>query len=310
MAPTPTAPIVQGAVASPPRPGHRAVQRQPGRAALAARLPWRDLLPLRSWFSDSAWRQGWIGVFLAAALAPSALSHLTENDLDIHRTAWGYALYFALLWLVAIFALLRPEPQDPWLLVRVVAFTAVAVWLAIQLEKHWAPTNTHSLVGMTLGVGLPEEFAKALPVFLFLFLGGRNWSTRTYIFVGVVSGLGFGVKEGVLYSSLYAQNSDFFTATSFASAETWRLLTDGLWHACTAGITAYFIGLASLLRKAAVPLIAFGLILTSVLHGMNDAWSNGWPSFAVTALIVFIFVGYVRNGDAIVAKLRSQGGIS
>jgi hypothetical protein len=69
------------------------------------------------------------------ATAPFVLLHLTADDADITRAAWGYALYFGLLWLLGMRALIRPETQSKWLLGRVVAFTAVAgVALAIALE--------------------------------------------------------------------------------------------------------------------------------------------------------------------------------
>ena len=79
----------------------------------------------------------------------------------------------------------------------------------------------------------------------------------------------------------------------------WRLLTDGLFHACTAAITCYFIGLAVKNPRWQVQLIAFGLGMTSLLHGVSDRYSDGWGQVAVAAILLFIFIGYVLSGDRI-----------
>jgi RsiW-degrading membrane proteinase PrsW (M82 family) len=65
------------------------------------------------------------------------------------------------------------------------------------------------------------------------------------------------------------------------------------------GSPAYFIGVAHWYRKAAWALIAIGLALTAVLHGLYNASSNNWLGALVAACIVFLFLGYVRSGDEI-----------
>ena len=55
-----------------------------------------------------------------------------------------------------------------------------------------------SLFGFTLGVGLCEEFIKLIPATGLMKPGGNDW--RGACVLGLASGIGFGVAEGVMYS--------------------------------------------------------------------------------------------------------------
>lgn len=287
-------------------------QRAPAPTEQLARLtehvqsvPLASLIPLRAWFVDGSWRRGYLGVFLLFALAPFVLLQATAHDQDIHRVAWGFALYFAAAWLITMRALIRPERQSMWLLLRIAGFTMVAgVAVAIALEKAIQPDN-HSLVQMVLGVGLPEELAKALAVYVFVFRARNLPSMRAFLFAGAVSGLAFGVAEAVTYSAAYSAESGSLNSAQYTLVEVWRLLTDSLFHACMAGITAFFLGLAARHRQQAWTLGLVGLVTAAVLHGAYDRFSSGWGGAAIAALILFIFVGYVNAGEDVAAGYLS-----
>lgn len=275
-------------------------------AALGEQLravPWPELLPLRSWWGEGGWRRGQIGLFCLFVIAPFLLLRITAEDQEVNRIAWGFAGYFALLWFVVLYGLIRPERLNWWILLRVVLMTAiVGTALAIFLESHMAPDDSN-LVKMVVGVGFPEELAKSLAVYLFLFRSRSTFSTRSYVFVGAVSGLAFGAAEAVSYTQKYAELSGYLSASSYTALITWRLLTDSLLHALMAAICAYFIGLAARYPASRWPLMISGLALAAILHGAYDSLSSGWPGTAVAALIVFIFAGYVRSGDQITERL-------
>jgi RsiW-degrading membrane proteinase PrsW (M82 family) len=57
-----------------------------------------------------------------------------------------------------------------------------------------------SALGFTFGVGLCEEFTKAIPLF-FYFKGDARMGWRGACLWGLASGIGFGVSEGIMYSS-------------------------------------------------------------------------------------------------------------
>ena len=269
-------------------------------------LPLATLFPVRSWLEEQGWWRSRLGLFGGFAIAPFALLQLTSDDGDISRAAWGFALYFGLAWLLAMHALIRPETPDRWVVGRVVAFTAVAgIAIAVALES-WLGAEDDDLLTMIFKVGLPEEMAKALPVYLFVFLSHRVWTTRTYLFIGVVSGLTFGVTEAVMYTSMY-DDVGLLLGESTTVVSIWRLLTGSMFHACLAGITAYFIGLAYWYRRASWPLMLAGLALTSVLHGVYNSTSSGWFGSLIAGGVVFMFLGYIRSGDEIALKLGESG---
>jgi len=57
-----------------------------------------------------------------------------------------------------------------------------------------------SMLGFTFGVGLCEEFTKAIPLF-FYFQRDARMGWRGACLWGLASGIGFGVSEGIMYSS-------------------------------------------------------------------------------------------------------------
>jgi RsiW-degrading membrane proteinase PrsW (M82 family) len=267
------------------------------------RLPLATLVPLRVWWNQRLWRQPATGAFLLAALAPFLLLHLGGNPDNFHKVSWGFALYFAGIWLLALRTLIRPELL-PWqLLGKIAVFTIIAgVSIAVGLEKHMA-TGDMNVGKFVFGVGVPEELAKAIPVYLFMYRSRTAYSLRAFMFAGAVSGLAFGAAEAVSYSTAYASVLPFLSnANSAIVAEIWRLVTDSLFHACMAAITAFFVGLAHHYRAFRVGLIGFGLAFAAVLHGLYDDTASGWTGTLLASAIVFVFVGYVATGDRIAAR--------
>jgi RsiW-degrading membrane proteinase PrsW (M82 family) len=263
------------------------------------RLPIKTVVPLRAWWDDGVWRRGATSLFMAAAVAPFLLLRI-GNDGDVKTISWGFSLYFAGLWFIAVYTLVRPPELDWPLLAKVAIFTIVAgVSIAVGLEKNLT-SGDMNLATYIFGVGLPEELAKALPIYLFLYRGrGRQHPLRTYLFVGAVSGLAFGASEAVTYSQAYAQMLPYVDSATAITTEIWRLVTDSLFHACMAGITAFFIGLAAHFHGMRAALMSFGLAFAAILHGVYDNFSDGWLGTAIAVLIVFVFIGYVHSGERI-----------
>jgi RsiW-degrading membrane proteinase PrsW (M82 family) len=173
-------------------------------------------------------------------------------------------------------------------------------------EQHLNP-NFSNLLWTVGGVGLPEELAKAAPVILFmLFTRHRYLQPRMYMFVGAVSGLVFGACEAVSYSTFYAQAGQYLQLTDLGPMTIWRLVTDGLFHACFTAIAAFFIGLAAWRRDRMFQLIAIGVATSAVLHGLYDRWSGGWSGLFFAVIAVGLFLGYVRSGDRIAVDLTNS----
>jgi hypothetical protein len=79
----------------------------------------------------------------------------------------------------------------------------------------------------------------------------------------------------------------------------WRFVTDPITHACWAGLTGYFIGLAATGRHKWYTVAWIGLAAAAVLHGLND-WSrvNGHPVWILVVLVSgILFLGYAKVGS-------------
>jgi len=305
-------------------------QDQPADKRRAGRIG--DLFPLNDWFGHHALRSFPIVLFLALVCVPTIALVTFSATIDASRftaAAWIFAAYFAVAWLLLLGIIVQPMfVTRPMLALVVVIALCTQVPLAIVLET--ALQSTDATLGLSIAtVGIPEELVKAIPVLAIALLYGRRriLMPRDYLFLGAVSGLAFGASEVVHYFTTNSVAAFYQTAQSASPAIrhliatghsapasiftvlvgpvwffiiefVWRFVTDPITHACWAGITGYFIGLA-VTRRYAWYLIAWvGLAIAAVLHGLND-WSrvNGHPMWILIVVTsALLFLGYARVG--------------
>jgi RsiW-degrading membrane proteinase PrsW (M82 family) len=159
-------------------------------------------------------------------------AHLAR-DTSIH---WAYAAIASAAFLLLLGLFFSVERANPLHLLGVGAFTGtvgVFVLLLVQFCSNfrihrfrgtgvvmiimviltligWSYDSANdpdsnfflSALGFTFGVGLCEEFAKAIPLF-FYFKRYAEMGWRGACLWGLASGIGFGVTEGIMYSSRY-----------------------------------------------------------------------------------------------------------
>jgi RsiW-degrading membrane proteinase PrsW (M82 family) len=289
-----------------------------------------DLFPLTDWFRHHALRSFPVLLFLALVCVPSIALVILDATLSMGTftaAAWIFAAYFAVAWLLLLAVIVRPDyVTRSMLAVVVVIALATEVPLAIVLEN--ALHSSDMKLGLSIAtVGVPEELVKAIPVLVVALLFRRRiLMPRDYLFLGAVSGLAFGASEVVQYFTTNSVASFYQTvqvatpsishliATGhsapasvfavligpvwyFIVSFVWRFLTDPITHACWAGVTGYFIGLAAT-RRHSWWVALVGLIIAAVLHGLND-WSvvNGHPVWILVVIIsAVVFLGYARVG--------------
>jgi RsiW-degrading membrane proteinase PrsW (M82 family) len=283
----------------------------------------KEVIPLAVWWKDQPWNLLWVRWFLAYALFPFVLLH-TIDQFGFGGVTLSFGVYFALTWLIVLTLCMRPERIDAGLLLGVSAFTAiigVAVVLVAQqlplikalydsalsdpLQSPWLVSRWF---GFVFGVGLIEEATKALPVYLFVYRKARPYRPLNYAYVGIVSGLAFGVIEGVAYSYRYAEGlrrggPDLIGV--YIVVQLLRLISLPLLHACWSAVVGYFIGLASIHRQAPRVLMGIGLLLAAVLHGTYDTF-DGWFGVLVSGLTILVFISYVRSGDQISQEITKE----
>jgi len=294
-----------------------------------------DLLPLGDWIRHHSLRSWPVLLFLALICVPSiALVILGPNPSasTFDHVAWIFAAYFAVAWLLLLGVIIRPEhvTRATLVLVTVIALaTQVPLAVTLEVDLH---AETAGLGPSIWSVGLPEELAKAIPVLavaLIYRLWGRHALTpKDYLFLGAVSGLAFGASEVVHYFTVNGLAEFYLTVQSalpsiqqliltghsapdsvfavligpvryFVLDFVWRFLTDPITHACWAGLTGYFIGLAATGRHKWYTVSWIGLVIAAILHGLND-WSrvNGhWLWIVVTIVSGILFLGYAKVGS-------------
>jgi len=313
------------------RPAHATVPpAQPRRAGQV-----NDLLPLGDWIRHHSLRSWPVLLFLLLICVPSiALVILGANPSasTFDHVAWIFAAYFALAWLLLLGVIIRPDHVTRLMLVLVTAVAlATQVPLAVTLEVD-LHANTAGLGPSIYSVGLPEELAKCLPVLavvlVYRFSEQRDLEPRDYLFLGAVSGLVFGASEVVHYFTVNGVEEFYLTVKSaipaiqqlivsghsapdslfavligpvryFVLDFVWRFLTDPIIHACWAGLTGYFIGLAATGRHKWYTVSWIGLVAAAILHGLND-WSrvNGHPLWILVTLVSgILFLGYAKVGS-------------
>ena len=126
-----------------------------------------------------------------------------------------------------------------------------------------------SMLGFTFGVGLCEELFKALPL-IWHYRRKATLDLRGAIAWGLASGIGFGISEGIMYSS------DFYNGVSTSGIYVVRFVSCVALHAVWTGATAVILYRRQQeLRDVeawwgwAVPVLKI-LAISMVLHGLYD----------------------------------------
>jgi RsiW-degrading membrane proteinase PrsW (M82 family) len=270
---------------------------------------------------------------LAFGLGPLVFVYLQLFlGLRFVHTAWLFSAYFSALWAWVLGRLIN-ENSAMWrrglLYAMFTAFVGIFMLLAWQsipiiaiLYSGTAAMNPFSrMVGFVLGVGIFEELCKVAPLLLFGLSAKTIRSGGDGIFLGMMSGLGFAMSEGVDYTIKYwssavglgeahvrqcveqattlygGVNQNVFTERLsaampamfeqyglFVVAQLTRFISLPLLHAAWAGLVGY--GVAKAAREGRWGLMFSCLCLAAMLHGLYNFYSTGILSLLVAALSI------------------------
>jgi RsiW-degrading membrane proteinase PrsW (M82 family) len=311
-------PYPPGAGAPPAQgKGGRRTHREPQIAELASSL--HILLPVRSWLNNPGWKQGFRLLVIAYGLLPSVFFVLFLHSTNLTTPGWAYSLYVAPLWAIVFYFLIRPGEITKQVIgvgaAIIVGTLALTPILTIPWEKTLDKTaSTKQLLPWIYGVGYAEEITKALPVLvaalILLRFRKEKLDVRMWMFLGCIAGLTFGVAESVKYVALYLRAGEQGGASvPVVLAFSLRVFLDGFQHAVWAGISGFFIGMGVNYRRQRVLLIAIGISIPSVLHGLNDwatSFSNQWLWIGMGAVSLVLFLGYTMSAAAIERDVRKS----
>jgi RsiW-degrading membrane proteinase PrsW (M82 family) len=283
-------------------------------------IGWQTILPASEWIASKPWNLLWIRWFMILALFPLLMVYWIQTaHLDFRQIAVAFAVYFAVIWGIAFSAFLKPEIVLRETL-AVGAFTAVVgIFLVLSIQRaplvrdlyDYAEANSRvgRLVGFTLGAGLVEELAKAIPVFWLYIRKRKPASLNTIVFIACVSGFAFGISEAADYSIDYAFGLEAgdWALGEYLILQFTRLITLPLLHAVWAGTLGFFIAASLYTPSARSGLALFGIVLAVALHGLYDTFSDSFLGVAIAIASILVFVSYVRGADEFLKKVAKRG---
>jgi RsiW-degrading membrane proteinase PrsW (M82 family)/DNA-directed RNA polymerase subunit RPC12/RpoP len=170
-----------------------------------------------------------------------------------------------------------------------------------------------ALASYTFGVGLLEEVIKAIPIFV-IFMGRSRMRWHECCAVGMATGAGFGISEGVVYSS------SMYNGLAEMQMYLVRFISCVMLHAIWSASSALFLhrfqklthgnltlmkALYRMLILISIPMVLHGLydtFLTKQMEGMALAvalLSFGW-------LVLMVETARDKDGDILISINRNE----
>jgi RsiW-degrading membrane proteinase PrsW (M82 family) len=274
-----------------------------------------SIFPYRDVFSRELYRSNTVRLLLFLGLFPLIISLVSERA-TLEQIAWLLGIYYASIWGVVLYNLIKPV-QFSWArTLKCVLFTTVVGIPLLLFVQQVPPFRIlyHAisggllfrLVGFVLGVGVLEEICKALPVYLLLWRPQKLQDPLTAAFYGAMSGLGFAIAEGAAYSFRYAVglSRGQIDLGSYVAANTIRFVSLPLFHALLAGIVGYFVGLAVINPSRRSAIFFIGICISATLHGLYNTFAGGISGLLIIGFTILLFVTYLRRSQQLVAEMQ------
>ena len=164
-------------------------------------------------------------------------------------TFYAIALYFSLIWGLFFFSVFKTNQVSVkksiyiFFTVQLLIFFLVSLLDINQFNPFYRLIDdgnsfVNRIIGFIFGVGLFEEFIKLIPVYFFIKYSKEPLLPQTVVFYGLISGIGFGVFEGVIYQISVNSKLDYNTSFFMNIA---RLTSLPFLHAVWSGISSYFL---------------------------------------------------------------------
>jgi RsiW-degrading membrane proteinase PrsW (M82 family) len=216
---------------------------------------------------------------------------------------WAIAFYFSSIWALFFYYLFRTPQVAPKLCFVCFFFTgiiSIAVLLILQNIPPWSLlyplTDSQNFItralGMFFAVGISEEICKAAIVFLVARRPGNILAPQTVVFYGMISGLGFGIYEGVAYQQNINRAQGVDTAYFLNIA---RLTSLPFLHAIWTGISCYFISFSVIFPKKRFALWVIAIGIPAALHAIYNTFGWSFIGLGTGLVSVIILMTYLSN---------------
>ncbi|HEY9704738.1 MAG TPA: PrsW family glutamic-type intramembrane protease [Allocoleopsis sp.] len=277
---------------------------------LASVFPYKDAL------GGGLYQSNQVKLLLFFGFFPWAVTLLATRA-DLRSVAWILGIYYASIWGVVLYHVIKPEKISVFQIFVAIIFTVfMGIPILLVFQKIPPFSLLYSLlknrdvvlqlIGFILGVGLLEESCKALPIYLFILRSEEVIHPLNSAFYGAMSGLGFAITEGVQYSLGYAVGlaDGQINIGSYVLINTVRFVSLPLIHAIWAGIVGYFVGLAAINPSRKYTIIFIGITISALLHGTYNTFSNGLIGLSILAFSILLFVAYLRRSQLMVDEMH------
>jgi RsiW-degrading membrane proteinase PrsW (M82 family) len=228
-------------------------------------------------------------------------------------TFYVISLYFSIIWGLFFFYFFKTPQINTkttialFFILQLFVFTIwdilhLPAWPGIHLLYRLTESNfiLFKLIGFVFGVGLLEEAAKAIPLLLIVYRAKEPYIPQSLVFYGLMSGIAFGVFEGVQYQMTVNMQLDYATAFFMNVA---RLTSLPFLHAVWAGMAGYFIAFANLYPKYRLSLYALAICIPAVIHGLYDTLGWSLLGLFLTLMSVVLLMGYLKQSVDYQSKL-------
>lgn len=267
----------------------------------------------KSELAHGAWRQDTTLLMMAAVgLLPIVVELFGWSSV---LTFYFISLYFSGVWGLFFYYLFKTRQVSARSAITTFFLTQVFVFVAwdalgiVTLNPFYAFDGDGGLLSQVLfyvgGVGFTEELAKALPLFIIVSRARQPLVPQTMVFYGLVSGIAFGVFEGVQYQMTVNAELDY--SLSFFANIT-RLTSLPFAHALWAGVAGYFISFAQLFPAYRWALRVLAVSVPAVMHGAYDV-ACSYLGFGLVVRVGIIFFSalllmtYLKRGKELQSRL-------
>ncbi|MCR5645225.1 MAG: PrsW family intramembrane metalloprotease [Bacteroidales bacterium] len=223
---------------------------------------------------------------------------------------YSISLYFSAVWGLFFYFLFKTDQVKLKTSLLIFFLTQAVGFIVFGLGLNFI--NPFYLIGMDSGfllrivffvfaVGITEEVAKAVPLWIVSARSKEPLIPQTLVFYGLMSGIAFGVFEGVEYQMTV--NAEFdYTSSFFLNIA--RLTSLPFLHAIWCGIAGYFSAFAKLYPKYRKSLYFLAIAIPALLHGIYDSLGGGIIGVLISFIGVVLLMTYLKKGVNYQSKLR------
>lgn len=262
------------------------------------------ILPSKT-FSKEPWRTDRkLFVLALVGLGLSVILSIAPF-MNVFGIFYVVALYFSIIWGLFFYYLFKTEQVNLKTTAAIFFGTQGVILIAYNILGIGAynpfeglyenDNNIIALISCILGIGCVEEIVKLIPVMLVLHFSKNVLKPQTVVFYGLMSGIAFGVFEGVEYQM--GPNFQMLLENDVADAYVYsylsniaRLTSLPFLHAVWCGIGSYFLAFAYLYPRYRKSLYLLAILIPATIHGLYDYLCFNVPISLVTIPVVIVGV--------------------